>query len=779
MHAAGLFLLATASFTAADVVGDGTRPYASQGACMDPTTQITVCFRPGATSSNPSLTQTECEAASNVWYAKGAVGSDGCCLCDSNCDHSLETAAAGTCNYADTNAGSCKIAASGQVICDVVASQCTSPNVWSAAGALDSDGCCFCDETCDHSAETGTDCHSKGYADESQSDGACYDFTTHTIDCDIGHAACDAMGAYWYSPGYISGSSGCCWCDASCDHSLETGTDCSSGYFGADGSPGSGGGHGAEYTFAPTPWPTGNGSCYDYVTFTWTCNVMESTCTTQSGGGYWYAPGYIGWNGCCWCDDAACDHSLETGTDCSSQYSKTSYWEAGSGWCSSDLDEYVGDTSTASACWTECEGRYGSDLVAIDWTPDGECYCQDDCQCMEDTEDSDIQLLTRSDVASLPDVCISACPAEEAAFEDCLSQQNSLDDDFFSGDDDDDGDDDDFSPQSCDDVQQHLSNGECEGPAVCQTEYQAYVECTYEDAAQSFLGLTCDFACARDCPAGSFDNLETCEDCDALDGDCADCECRDFDRVVEANCKAACALTTPQPTSAPSVSGAITLSGITVEDAEANKAVLQDAIARVAGVDTEAVTIQSVASARRRLQASVIVDYKIEADDFAAAEEASEKLQDAADDTSIIEAEIESSAAAIGKEKVFMNVKIEELSVPVVTTEAPTAAPTTYWDNKKKRKDDAMLLILIIVCSVAVFCCLLALGTAAAAGAFGTCACFAKRKKTRVPGPSEPPLAHATVMAEAPPLEGYVVEPSAPPQLAPIKATETLAAEMP
>ena len=90
-----------------------------------------------------------------------------------------------------------------------------------------------------------------------------------------------------------------------------------------------------------------------------------------------------------------------------------------------------------------------------------------------------------------------------------------------------------------------------------------------------------------------------------------------------------------------------------------------------------------------------------------------------------------------------------------------------------------MLLILIIVCSVAIFCCLLALGTAAAAGAFGTCACFAKRKKTRVPGPSEPPLAHATVMAEAPPLEGYVVEPSAPPQLAPIKATETLAAEMP
>ena len=110
-----------------------------------------------------------------------------------------------------------------------------------------------------------------------------------------------------------------------------------------------------------------------------------------------------------------------------------------------------------------------------------------------------------------------------------------------------------------------------------------------------------------------------------------------------------------------------------------------------------------------------------------------------------------------------------------------------------------MLLILIIVCSVAVFCCLLALGTAAAAGAFGTCACFAKRKKTRVPGPSEPPLAHATVMAEAPPAlsPGTLAKtrehirrtaalmaeappsPPGPPPLAPIKATETLPAEMP
>jgi len=314
-----------------DIVGDGTRQYASQGACYDPTTQITVCFRPGATSSNPSLTQTECEAASNVWYAKGAIGADGCCLCDSNCDHSLETAAAGTCNYPDRNAGSCQNAATGQVTCDVTAGQCASPNVWSEAGALDSDGCCFCDETCDHSAETGTDCHLKDYADESQSDGSCYIFTTQQIMCDVGHATCDAMGAYWYSPGFISGSSGCCHCDASCDHDLETphvlekypGWNCNASipndcdpidlevvgcsvvYYGADGTQGSGGGHGAEYG------PADGGACYNADgTHGITCNVAEADCT-----GDYLAPGYT-YGGCCLCE-AGCDHSAETSTDCS------------------------------------------------------------------------------------------------------------------------------------------------------------------------------------------------------------------------------------------------------------------------------------------------------------------------------------------------------------------------------------------------------------------------------------------------------------------------------
>jgi len=164
---------------------------------------------------------------------------------------------------------------------------------------------------------------------------------------------------------------------------------------------------------------------------------------------------------------------------------------------------------------------------------------------------------------------------------------------------------------------------------------------------------------------------------------------------------------TPAPTSAPVVAGTLTLSGISVaEVSEGAKAVLQDAIADVARVERDAVTIIGVAAARRRrLQAGgVVVDYKIELTDFAAAEDAANELQSAAEDTSVIDAAIEGAAKDV--EAVFAGVTTDSLTYDVVAaTDAPTAAPTTWWDNnnKKKRKDNATLLIIIIAC-VAAFC---------------------------------------------------------------------------
>ena len=164
---------------------------------------------------------------------------------------------------------------------------------------------------------------------------------------------------------------------------------------------------------------------------------------------------------------------------------------------------------------------------------------------------------------------------------------------------------------------------------------------------------------------------------------------------------------TPTPTGAPVVAGTLILSGISVaEVSEGAKAVLQDAIADVARVQRDDVTIIGVAAAhRRRLQdGGVVVNYKIELADFAAAEDAADELQDAADDPSVIDAAIEGSAKDANVEAVFAGVTTNSLTCDVVAaTDAPTAAPTTWWDNKKKRKDDATLLIVIIAC-VAAFC---------------------------------------------------------------------------
>ena len=53
--------------------------------------------------------------------------------------------------------------------------------------------------------------------------GSCYYGHTATpmIGCDVAEADCPE-GNYWYEPGYVSSSSGCCHCGASCDSSIET-----------------------------------------------------------------------------------------------------------------------------------------------------------------------------------------------------------------------------------------------------------------------------------------------------------------------------------------------------------------------------------------------------------------------------------------------------------------------------------------------------------------------------------------------------------------------------
>ena len=56
---------------------------------------------------------------------------------------------------------------------------------------------------------------------------------------------------------------------------------------------------------------------------------------------------------------------------------------------------------------------------------------------------------------------------------------------------------------NCDDVQQWFVDGPCkEGPTTCQTEYQAYVACTFEIWFRIYHGLECEFYCSEAAATG-------------------------------------------------------------------------------------------------------------------------------------------------------------------------------------------------------------------------------------------------------------------------------------
>ena len=151
----------------------------------------------------------------------------------------MESAGA-DCNYYDTSAGSCYEHGVG-VTCDVKQSTCEAAGkTYYAPGFVGSSGCCHCDESCDHTLETGTDCH-LNYYDVAQSDGSCYDSTAHVVTCDVAHQKCHDSGGYWYKPGYMSTSRTtglkCCHCKDSCDHTAETGANCEESWYDASPAP--------------------------------------------------------------------------------------------------------------------------------------------------------------------------------------------------------------------------------------------------------------------------------------------------------------------------------------------------------------------------------------------------------------------------------------------------------------------------------------------------------------------------------------------------------------
>ena len=111
-------------------------------------------------------------------------------------------------------------------------------------------------------------------------------------------------------------------------------------------------------------------------------------------------------------DDEECD--IETSGDRSSSPKGTTNHGAGSGWCFSNLDNRISCTASPADCWERCSDGYGDDLVAIDWWDDGSCFCQNECECMDEVGDDTGYTVTRdAAVAALPAEC---GPAPDAPY---------------------------------------------------------------------------------------------------------------------------------------------------------------------------------------------------------------------------------------------------------------------------------------------------------------------------------------------------------------------------
>ena len=213
------------------------------------------------------------------------------------------------------------------------------------------------------------------------------------------------------------------------------------------------------------------------------------------------------------------------------------------------------------------------------------------------------------------------------------------------------------------------------------------------------------------------------------------------------DCRPRCpAAPTPAPTLPPVVAGSLTLAGVSIADVTSDaRVVLREAIAAVAAVDADAVTIVRVGSARRRLQADVdgiVVEYKIEttsfaeaeaieagvlgADDVACLDDASTtglydfgcskistpawcSMLDDADFTAseqccacgggsspdaLMAQGLADAAAGTSSEDLFFGVAVEAMGVEIVSTFAPTAAPTTFWENKQSSSNEQFEAIL-------------------------------------------------------------------------------------
>ena len=82
-------------------------------------------------------------------------------------------------------------------------------------------------------------------------------------------------------------------------------------------------------------------------------------------------------------------------------------WGADEGWCISDQERFIGNTDDPFTCWNLCRQAVG-DSLSSSILGYGNCFCQEGCQCMSEGMDSNVKMVTRSNITDLPEKCDTA-----------------------------------------------------------------------------------------------------------------------------------------------------------------------------------------------------------------------------------------------------------------------------------------------------------------------------------------------------------------------------------
>ena len=145
------------------------------------------------------------------------------------------------------------------------------------------------------------------------------------------------------------------------------------------------------------------------------------------------------------------------------------------------------------------------------------------------------------------------------------------------------------------------------------------------------------------------------------------------------------------------ITGSASFSGLTLDEAQSATAVFRDAIARVAGVDIERVTILGIeASVRRRLTDTVVVNFEVRATaEERAAVDAN--LLRAEADPALLDAALQAAAVDAGEAALFADVKTQSFSTDAEAPPAKSKKKKAEWSlGRWIRRNKAKLWFIII-----------------------------------------------------------------------------------